>query len=515
MTFEKISPKNNIADTREDGNGKNKENRSRKNKKKFNEKGSLNRRDLIKAGLASAGILAGAKIVSILKEHEKMDFGEGLSDWDFGEETNENSSENNAEKQVVITEEQEEIRRSNEMALAKILESQFIASGRVDISLKTKQRIADYWESEYGEGGRQANGLNMALKRMAPYYKEIKEVFRNVSAEKGINIPEEFIYLAIPESHCDAKAGSKAGARGFYQLMPRTAKSYGLRIDKDVDERLNPIRNARAAAEYLVDLYLNDIGNLKNDWTENDERLRWILTLARYNGAKYFREFKKEVKEKRYDVSYSDYLRFREKSINDYIEEVLGRGYFKLRVSSVRKLKEIIKKYHLTDAEVVELNGGERSLRRKIRLRSKIKIPLFKENILYKVGNGDVLEKIAGRYKTSIADIKRRNGLTSDKILPGQILRIKVGGDIYDKKINSVRLLFETDLQSSLENLNYPEKFFAVIGVMKKEGLFLRDEDDHEEKSPEEGISKGIPILRSEKKKPFVYAEKRKIKKHN
>jgi peptidoglycan endopeptidase LytE len=42
----------------------------------------------------------------------------------------------------------------------------------------------------------------------------------------------------------------------------------------------------------------------------------------------------------------------------------------------------------------------------------------------HKVASGDTLFAIANRHNTSVADLKRINGLTGDSIRPGQSLRI-------------------------------------------------------------------------------------------
>ncbi len=47
---------------------------------------------------------------------------------------------------------------------------------------------------------------------------------------------------------------SHAGARGIWQLMPDTARQYGLRVDKYIDERLNFEPSTRVAAAYLLAL---------------------------------------------------------------------------------------------------------------------------------------------------------------------------------------------------------------------------------------------------------------------
>ena len=76
--------------------------------------------------------------------------------------------------------------------------------------------------------------------------------FRKVFATYGV--PEDLIPLCIVESAVSQKARSKAGAVGMWQFMPATARQYGLRVDQDVDERLNVMKSADAAARLLRDL---------------------------------------------------------------------------------------------------------------------------------------------------------------------------------------------------------------------------------------------------------------------
>lgn len=74
-------------------------------------------------------------------------------------------------------------------------------------------------------------------------------------------LPDELKYVAIIESALNPTAVSRAGAKGMWQFMMQTAKSYGLEINSYVDERLDPFKSSDAAARYLLDSY-----KLFGDW---------------------------------------------------------------------------------------------------------------------------------------------------------------------------------------------------------------------------------------------------------
>lgn len=72
---------------------------------------------------------------------------------------------------------------------------------------------------------------------------------------KEQNLPKEISYLFMLESGANPEARSPANALGMWQFMPATARSYGLRVDSHVDERLDPRKSTKAAMLYLKDLY--------------------------------------------------------------------------------------------------------------------------------------------------------------------------------------------------------------------------------------------------------------------
>lgn len=115
---------------------------------------------------------------------------------------------------------------------------------------------------------RQAWTRKMEAAPWPPLAKPLVPDLKRIFAEQ--KVPPELVWIAEVESSFDPRACSPAGARGLFQLMPTTAKRYGLRT-WPFDQRVKTEPSATAAAKYLR--YLG--GRFKD----------WRLALAAYNAG--------------------------------------------------------------------------------------------------------------------------------------------------------------------------------------------------------------------------------------
>jgi membrane-bound lytic murein transglycosylase D len=112
--------------------------------------------------------------------------------------------------------------------------------------------VNSYWQS---------NSLLM-IKRS----KRAFEIIEPILAE--YDVPEDFKYLAVAESGL-LNVTSSAGAKGVWQFMQSTAKSYNLEVNEEVDERLHLEKSTIAACQYLKEAHTR-FGS-------------WTLAAAAYN----------------------------------------------------------------------------------------------------------------------------------------------------------------------------------------------------------------------------------------
>lgn len=281
------------------------------------------------------------------------------------------------------------------------------------------------------------------------------------------DVPVELKAMAVIESALNPVAVSRAGAKGMWQFMYSTAKMYGLKVDSFVDERLDPV-DLHAAAEYLKDAY-----NIFGDWN---------LAIASYNcGAGNVNRAIRRSGGKR---AFWDIYQYLPRETRGYVPAFVGAlytmTYYKehgivpepvampvhvdtFKINKMLHFKQVNELVGIPTEDLKNLNpqykhqiipGNEREyilripynytndfidnedslyVHKSAELFSPVVIKKIKdggdgERIVHKVRSGEVLGKIAMRYRVSVRQIKKWNNLRSDNIRVGQRLVIYRGG---------------------------------------------------------------------------------------
>jgi membrane-bound lytic murein transglycosylase D len=269
-------------------------------------------------------------------------------------------------------------------------------------------------------------------------------------------LPEQLAWIPLIESAFRPRALSRARALGMWQFIRSTGYRYGLKQDKYVDERMDPVKATRAAIQYMIELH-----DLFGDWT---------TAIAAYNCGEG--QVQRVIRAQKVDYFDSFWDLFANlpfetaRHVPRFIATLLivgdpGKYGFELpspdptlqhetvRVNAPVKLATLSQNLGIDPTLLVTLNSelrhdstpnypydlrvpagyGEQCLACIASLPQFIPPDVVTDR--YTVRTGDTLGAIAQRYRTSVDALVRLNGLRSrTMIFPGQVLRVPSRGGV-------------------------------------------------------------------------------------
>jgi membrane-bound lytic murein transglycosylase D len=186
--------------------------------------------------------------------------------------------------------------------------------------------------------------------RARTYFPIIEKIF----AEE--NVPDDIKFLAIQESALISDAVSTSNAVGFWQFKDFTAIEMGLRVDKEVDERLNIVSSTRAAARYF---------KKNNTFFDN-----WLFALQAYQmgagGVMRSEKHSSKAGGKHMEITSSTYWYVKKYLAHKIAYEgaVSGPGEISIvafQTSNKQSLRDVAREVKVDEAELVTYNKWAKS----------------------------------------------------------------------------------------------------------------------------------------------------------
>jgi len=325
------------------------------------------------------------------------------------------------------------------------------SSGKYRIPMDTDNELVKKYIALYSQG-RPKETITRAFERSGRYRSMILKVL------KEYDLPEELIYLPVVESLYSNNDLSRAGALGLWQIMPERGRALNLRVNHWIDERKDPEKATRAAAQYLKELY-----TLFDDWH---------LALAAYNRGEF--GLSRDLKFlKATNIETMNSRNAVPRETRNYVPQfiacvVIGDNYkdygFEFNFENPVEYDDVVID-KIVDLEVIAKCAGTdtqtiRDLNPSLRAWCtpynypdfKLHIPrgakaAFLDNlaqvkdlnpsrgyIKYKISRGDYLGKIAKKFQTSVSALKQDNKIKNEKALRiGQVLIIRPGRKYSEK----------------------------------------------------------------------------------
>ncbi|MBI2875609.1 MAG: transglycosylase SLT domain-containing protein [Candidatus Tectomicrobia bacterium] len=317
-------------------------------------------------------------------------------------------------------------------------------------------RAAESIRSQPGQKNRFLQGLLISGR----YNDTLKEIFRNHG------LPEDLIALPHIESNFNYRAYSSKGAAGAWQFIRSTGQQF-LRINEDVDERLDPLFAGQAAARLLKQNY-EVLGSWPLAITAYNHGRQGMFNAVRETGSSNLAEIIASYRGPNFGFAsknfYAEFLAAREviKNYRQYFGEMdlpSTLEYDLVQIPRPVKIARILGYFGLSREDLKSYNPALRSsvleARNPVPAGFLLRLPKGKgadfsaflalapegrvtkvrgKAQWYRVKRGDTLLAVARQFDTDLRTLRVLNGLKrSGGIQVGQRLRLPASGGVQNE----------------------------------------------------------------------------------
>ncbi len=297
------------------------------------------------------------------------------------------------------------------------------------------------------------NFFRSSYKRSGRYRPQI------VAALREAGLPEELSWLPLIESGYKVNALSRSRALGPWQFIPSTGYKFGLKRDKFIDERMDPVKSTRAAIAYLKELHgiFGDWSTVLAAYNCGEGRVLRVIRNQNLNYLDNFWDLYERLPREtaRYVPRFLATLHIVNNPVKYGIDDIIVDPPLeseRVTISKQVHLRDVARSIGVSEAKLKELNP---ELRYKIVPGDgyPLRVPLGHSNILlanldkipvshppqrafvyHRVRRGETLSVIARKYRTSVSSLMRANKLRrSNFIVAGKLLKIPQRGYVYKK----------------------------------------------------------------------------------
>ena len=292
-------------------------------------------------------------------------------------------------------------------------------------------------------------------------------LFKDILSAGGLS--HLFVYMSMTESGFQSYAKSNKNAAGLWQFMAATAKRFKLRVDKNKDERYDPVASTKAAMQYIQSLY-KMFG-------------KWYLVMMAYNcGEGRLQRAIKKAGSDDFAVLMDDRRKWIPEETRNYLRKILLLSMMgekiqtspkaedrKLRQEILPDTETLVNIYGGTSLEEMarllrmnvgrlhrlnpQVRGGElardlgmtqifipadrlawyRAFYRPPMLREIYKEKGYSYLVAHIVREGETLKSVARTYHTTPLDLIVANQLSRARLDVGSVLMVPVTEETYER----------------------------------------------------------------------------------